>query len=136
MGILDPFQMWREAVTLIEGEINSLASRKMESAEFAQVANQFSRVSLGMQHVFERSLASVLRGLELPSRSEVDALAGAVRRLEDKVDQLLPSPVKPSLVPRPSRTRRPPPQPDTVQVAPKSVKRALKPATRREPKED
>jgi hypothetical protein len=134
VGIFDPFQMWREAVTLIEGEINSLASRKMESAEFAQAANQFSKVSLGVQHVLEHSLASVLRRLELPSRSEVDALATTVQRIEDKLDQLLPTPVKPSLGPRPSRTRRP--SPGTAQVAPKTLKRAPKLATRRVPKED
>jgi hypothetical protein len=126
--------MWREAINLIEGEINSLAARKLESAEFAQAANQFSKVSLGVQHVFERSFASALRCLELPSRSEVDALASAVQRIEDKLDQLLPSSVNPALVARPSRTRRPSPPPGTA--ATKTVPRTLKPAARRAPKED
>ena len=129
MGILDPFQMWRETITLIEGEINSLASRKMEAAEFAQAANQFSKVSLGMQHVVERSFASVLRRLELPSRSEFDALGDAVQRIEDKLDRLLPTPATPALAPRPTRTRRPSPPADSVPVASKPVKRVLKRAT-------
>ncbi len=129
MGILDPFQMWRETITLIEGEVNALASRKMQAPEFAQAANQFTKVSLGMQHVFERSLAGVLRRLELPSRAEVDALASAVQRIEDKLDQLLPVPVKPSLAPRPTRTRRPSP-PSTAKATAKSAKKALEPATK------
>ncbi|NUU38075.1 hypothetical protein [Pseudomonas sp. C2B4] len=136
MGMLDPFQMWRDAVNLIEGEVNAFAARKMESAEFAQAANQFSKVSVGMQHVFERSLASVLRRLELPSRSELDTLAASVQRIEDKLDQLLPAPVSLSVAPRPSRSRRPSPPSNTSPVAAKSVKRALKPAARRAPKED
>jgi len=127
VGMFDPFQIWRETLTLIEGEINSLASRKMETAEFAQAANQFNKVSLGMQHVLERSLASVLRRLELPSRTEVDALACAVQRIEDKLDQLTPAPVKPSHAPRPTRTRRPPPI--VAKAATKPVKRTRKPVT-------
>lgn len=134
MGILDPFQMWREAINLIEGEINAVAARKQESAEFAQAANQFSKVSLGVQHVFERSFAGALRRLELPSRSEVDALATAVQRIEDKLDRLLPSAVNAALVPRPSRNRRPSTPPEAA--AAKTVKRTLKPAARRAPKED
>ncbi|WP_422418329.1 hypothetical protein [Pseudomonas sp. GZD-222] len=130
MGILDPFQMWRDTISLIEGEVNALASRKMEAPEFAQAANQFSKVSLGMQHVFERSLAGVLRRLELPSRAEVDALASAVQRIEDKLDQLLPTPVKPALIPRPTRTRRPSPPPSSAKVVSKSAKGTLKPATK------
>ncbi|TDF83932.1 phasin family protein [Pseudomonas sp. H9] len=133
MGILDPFQMWREAVTLVESEINALAVRKLESAEFAQAANQFSKVSLGVQHVVERSLAAALRRLELPSRSEVDALTTAVQRIEDKLEQLLPSAVNPAHAPRPPRTRRPAPP---AAPASKTAKRTLKPATRRAPKED
>lgn len=136
MGMFDPFQMWREAVNLIEEEVNSFASRKMESAEFAKAANQFSKVSVGMQHVLERSLASVLRRLELPSRTEIDTLAASVQRIEDKLDQLLPAPVSLAVAPRPSRTRRPPSAADATQAAATSVKRSLKPATRRAPKED
>lgn len=131
MGILDPFHIWREAISLVEGEINSLAARKLESAEVAQAVNQFSKVTLGVQHVFDRSFASALRRLELPSRSEVDALASAVQRIEDKLDQLLPAPVNGALATRPTRARRPSPP-----AAPKTVKRTLKPATTRAPKED
>ncbi|HEF4760149.1 TPA: hypothetical protein SAN82_002584 [Pseudomonas putida] len=136
MGMLDPFQMWRDAVNLIEDEVNSFAARKMESAEFAKAANQFSKVSIGMQHVLDRSVASVLRRLELPSRAELDTLAASVQRIEDKLDQLLPVPVTPSVAPKPSRTRRPLPPSSATQAAAKPVKRALKPATRRGPKED
>lgn len=135
MGMLDPFQMWGEALNVIEREINSLASRKMESPEVAQAVHQFSRVSLGMQHVLERSVASVLRRLELPSRCEVDALASAVQRIEDKLDQLLPPSATASLAPRPSRTLQPSPPKSGTQQGSKSVKRVLKPASQRAPKE-
>ncbi|MGE8150122.1 hypothetical protein ACQKP5_02600 [Pseudomonas vancouverensis] len=136
MGMFDPFQMWRDALDLIEGEINSLASRKMESAEFAQAAQQFSRVSIGVQHVVERSLASVLRRLDLPSRAELDTVASALQRVEDKLDQLLPSSLNSSPAPRPSRSRRPAVPRGNAQGTTTAVKRVLKPAGKRAPKEE
>lgn len=103
----DPLQLFRETLNKLESGINGMAARRMDSDEFAQALNRYSRVSLGLQHVFEKSLACCFERLDLPSRTEVSALAAAVQRVEDKLDQLLPVTAPAALVPRPPRTRRP-----------------------------
>ncbi|WP_397448628.1 hypothetical protein [Pseudomonas sp. NA-150] len=122
----NPFQRVREAVTLLEDGINALAARKMESKQFAQAASQIARVSLGVRHVFEKTLACSFKRLDIPSRRDLFELNSLVRRVEDKLDHLLPPHAVPSLAPRPARTRRPPEPPAKV---------ALKPATKRKVKE-
>jgi hypothetical protein len=70
--------------------------------------------------------------MDLPSRSEVAALAAALQRVEDKLDQLLPAPTSEVIAPRPPRTRRPTPEP--VATPAEVKKTALKRATKRKPK--
>lgn len=103
----DPLQLCREALNKLENGINELAVRKMDSKEFAQALHRYSKVSLGMQYVVEKSLACCLERLDLPSRTEVTTLAMALQRVEDKLDQLLPTTPQATLVPKPPRTRRP-----------------------------
>ncbi len=103
---LDPFDMWRQALTKLEGGVNALSNRSMNSDEFTQALHQFSTVALGMQHVFEKALGAYFKTINLPSRKDVTELATALQRIEDKLDQLVPAP-QPS-GPRPARTRRPP----------------------------
>ncbi|MDE2454831.1 MAG: hypothetical protein KGL43_14655, partial [Burkholderiales bacterium] len=90
---------------------------------------QFMKVSLAGQHVFARALAGLYVRLDLPSRTELAALAAAVQRVEDKVDVLLPP--APSLAPRPARTRRAPtPAPAVAaDVSPKVARTIQKPAS-------
>lgn len=103
---LDPLALMREGVNRLEGGANAFATQKMQSEQFAQVLAQLIKVSLGVQHVFGKTLAGLYARLDVPSRTELAALAAAVQRIEDKVDSML-SPT-PSLVPRPARTRRAP----------------------------
>ncbi|MEJ8856592.1 hypothetical protein WKW79_18595 [Variovorax robiniae] len=106
--IPDLMQWWRTAFDQLENSVNTLGARRMESEEFSQVLNQFSQVSLGMQHAYSQVLARTQKRLDMPSRTEFAALAAAVQRLEDKIDMLLPAAARPSSAPRPARTRRPP----------------------------
>ena len=46
---LDPLQMWREAVTKLESEVNSLATGSTKSQDVVRALHQFSNVSLGME---------------------------------------------------------------------------------------
>ncbi|MBB2497087.1 hypothetical protein [Aquipseudomonas ullengensis] len=103
----DPLQLCRDALNKLENGINGIATRKMESSEFAQALNRYSRISLGMQYVVEKSLACCFERLDLPSRTEISTLAAAVQRVEDKLDQLLPVVSPAALEPKPPRTRRP-----------------------------
>ncbi|MNZ34682.1 hypothetical protein D3C78_520630 [compost metagenome] len=129
----DPLQLCREALNKVETGVNEYASRRMESKEFAQVVSQVSKVSLGVKHVSEKSIASVYRHLDIPTRAEVDALAVALRRVEDKLDQLLPK--QEAAVPRPARTRRPAVAETAVEEKTKApAKRAAKPKAKAEEK--
>ncbi|WP_448680861.1 hypothetical protein [Pseudomonas nicosulfuronedens] len=103
----DPMQLCRELLNKLEHGVNEFAARKMESREFAQALTCYVRASTGARYLAERSLASLLEHLDLPSRSEVQELAVAVQRIEDKLDSLLPDADAQCLVPRPPRGRRP-----------------------------
>ncbi|MNR33869.1 hypothetical protein D3C85_1515860 [compost metagenome] len=69
--------------------------------------DQYARVSLGLRHLSQTSLERLYKHLDVPSRGEVDALAASLRRVEDKLDQLLPAATSTQIAPRPPRTRRP-----------------------------
>lgn len=103
----DPLQLCREALNKLESGINGFASRKMDSPEFGRRMSSCTRVSSGARYLAERSVARLLEHLDLPSRQEVRELADAVRRIEDKLDQLLPDMGPKALTPRPPRSRRP-----------------------------
>jgi hypothetical protein len=104
----DPLQMWRDAVTRLENDVNALATDSMKSQEVARSLNQFSAVSLGMQQIFEKVVDGYLRRANLPSRKEVAELAQALERIEAKLDRLLPADALAAPERRPARTRRPP----------------------------
>ncbi len=105
----DPFQMWRDAVAKLEGDVNSLVTGSMDSPEMMRSVHQLSRLSLGAQQAFERAVGACFAKLNLPSRKDITALAAALQRVEDKLDRLLPAAAAESPPPsRPARTRRPP----------------------------
>ena len=103
--LVDPLQMWRDAVTKLESEVNSLATGSTKSDEVVRALHQFSSVSLGMEQVLEKVIGGYLRRANLPSRKEVLELAESLRRIEDKLVRVLPADSAPA--PRPPRTRRP-----------------------------
>ncbi|MBM7062528.1 hypothetical protein JQX08_17585 [Pseudomonas sp. UL073] len=129
--IPDPLQLCRAALTKLENRVNAFAAEKMDSDEFARALNQYSKVSLGLQYLVEKSLTCVFERMDLPRRSEVQALASAVQRVEDKLDQLLPA--GEAVAARPPRTRRPldivPEQ--ALAEAQARVKRSSQPSARR-----
>jgi len=106
--IPDPLQMWRDALTQLESNVNSLVTGSMDSKDVMRSVHQLSTVSLGLQQAFEKAIGSYLAKVNLPSRKDVTELAEALQRIEDKVDRLAqPNGAAPSM-PRPARTRRPP----------------------------
>ncbi|MFK0087332.1 hypothetical protein ACIQUS_08555 [Pseudomonas sp. NPDC090755] len=121
--IPDPFKLYRESLNRLEQGANALATRHADSPYMARTLLGISRLALGARHVSEQSLVSVYRHLALPSRHEVETIAAAVQRVEDKLDLLLPESAKPARPQRPERSRRP--APDAAEaVAPQGVKRA------------
>lgn len=111
MALPDPFKLYRDAITRFESGVNALAARHLDSREVGLVIDQYARVSLSLQHLSQTSLERLYKHLDVPSRGEVDALAASLRRVEDKLDQLLPAAASPQIAPRPPRTRRPPAEP-------------------------
>src|SRR6476660_4412077 len=89
--IPDPFQLWREALTKLEGNANSLVTGSMDSQELVRSMHQLSTLSLNMQQAFEKAIGSYLARVNLPSRKDVSELAAALQRVEDKLDRLLPA---------------------------------------------
>ncbi|MDM0103434.1 hypothetical protein QTH97_00715 [Variovorax sp. J22R24] len=117
--ILDPLAMWRDAVDRLEGGVNSFTTSNMESEQFSQALAIVLRASLGTHHLFDKNMARLYERMGLPSRSEVQAIAASLRRIEDKLDMLLPQPAPAH---RPARTRRAP------AVAAEPVPKRLPPA--------
>ena len=105
----DPFQLWREALTKLEGNVNSMVTGSMESQEMMRSVHQLSALSLGLQQAFEKAIGAYFAKINLPSRKDVAELAAALQRVEEKLDRLLPaSALSAAAPPRPARTRRPP----------------------------
>ena len=130
--IPDPLQMWRDAVTKLESNVNSLVTGSMESPEVVRSLHQFRTVSLGMEQAFEKAIGSYLSKVNLPSRKDIADLAATLQRIEDKLDRVLPAPPQTALAPRPPRTRRPPapattaPQSPPEKAAPTKPRRGAK----------
>jgi hypothetical protein len=103
----DPFQLWRDAVTRMENEINSRAADGAKSQALAQSLQQLSNASQTIQQLVERALEGYLRRVNLPSRKQVAELADSLRRIEDKLDRLAPAQAPVADAPRPARTRKP-----------------------------
>lgn len=125
---LDPFEMWRQALSKLEGEFNSLANKSAASGELTGALSQFGGVSRGMQQAFEKALAGTYKRLNLSSRQEMTALAESLQRIEGKLDELLTANAPPTRGPGPARTRRPP---DEAAAPAATVAAAVRPAARR-----
>jgi hypothetical protein len=110
-GTFDPLAMWRESLDRFEKSGNAFLTQNMESEQFSKALGTFLSASLGARHLFDENLAKLYQHADLPSRTEVAALAAAMQRIEDKLDMLLPT--APSTI-RPARTRRPP---DAIDLA-------------------
>ncbi|MCA0244821.1 MAG: hypothetical protein LCI02_28790 [Proteobacteria bacterium] len=107
MKMLDPLQVLRRGLDGFEARVNAITSRQMmASPGFAQKLDLLATVSIGLHHVCESLRADLYARLDLPSRSELRDLAAAVRRVEDKLEELLP-PREPAAAAHPPRTRRP-----------------------------
>ena len=128
--IPDPFQMWRDALTKLEGNVNSLVTGGMDSQELMRSVHQLSTVSLGMQQAFEKAIGSYLARVNLPSRKDVSDLAAALQRVEDKLDRLLPASAGPA-VPRPPPDEVAAPAVETAPPAPAKPSRRTKIAAAR-----
>lgn len=116
----DPFALMRGLASQLEKGLDSLANRGVRSERLAQAAHKALSAQLMAKNVRIQLQNRVLEALNLPSRSDVLALAERLQAIEDRVIALSASldraggerlPARGVLpLPAPPRTRRPPPQ--------------------------
>lgn len=115
----DPFQLWRDALTKFETNINAQAGDTVKSTELVRTMQQASTVAFGMNQAFEKAIEDYLRRRHLPSRGQLLELSDTLQRIEEKIDRLIPA-QRP--LARPARTRRPPPRADEADTAAEPAK--------------
>lgn len=112
--MLDPMDLWRDALTQWEGGANATATKQMGSEEFAQALHAMAGVSTGIQQAVGQANGALLKELNLPSRNDLIDIGARLQRIEEAIEQLTQrlggvAPA-PAAAPRtmPPRTRKPP----------------------------
>ena len=111
----DPTAAWAEFVQKWEHEINQWSGKFTQNEQFAALLGQATKVSMASQKALTDQMESLLRSLNLPSKTQVDALAERLDAIEEAIERLRLSlepgatvaPPPPS-APAPRRTRKPP----------------------------
>ena len=126
-SLLDPLFFWRDLVTQLEKGVNDLSREGMKSPELRRIAGQVSDANTVRKKMTQAVLKRYFEALDLPSRSDVQALDERLQIIEDRVigiastlDRLAGSAAggtRPTVA-GPARTRRPPP---TLDAAPASA---------------
>ena len=108
--LIDPLEFWRKALSDMESSGNTVSLKWLQSPEGADVVQRVAQAQLSMQNVVEKAISAYLKGLNLPSRADIVALAEQMQRIEDKLDALQPPERSRDVAARPARTRQPPQQ--------------------------
>jgi SMC interacting uncharacterized protein involved in chromosome segregation len=111
----DPVANWQEMVQKWEQEVNNWSSKFTETEQFGATMSQATKMSMVAQKALNDRMESLLRSLNLPSKTQVEALGERLDAIEEAIERLRLSlepgaqiPDAPSPVPAPSRTRKPP----------------------------
>lgn len=150
LSMLDPLNLWRDALGQWENRTNQVANQEMKSEDFARATNALLGMSLGLQQALGKANTALLKELNLPSRGELLELGERLQRIEDQLGQIARllgaqgAAASQGPAAMPPRTRRPaqpaavaPPEaaPAEAAVAPPARRRpaAKKPAATRRP---
>lgn len=116
----DPVAMWQTMVGEMEKGFNAFANKAMASPEFSQAMNRAGGVAAGAQKQLGELMEKYLVAMNLPSREQVTGLGERLASIEAQIGEMkfmlgqLASGAgvsQPSdAVPRPPRTKRPPPE--------------------------
>jgi hypothetical protein len=125
LSILNPLEMWREALTQWEGTTNKVAGKQMNTEEFAKVLHSVSGATLGVQQAVTKANRAVLKEMNLASREDLVEIGERLHRIEDMLEYLCRQtagkpPSTPTSPPMPPRTRKPPTAAAPVATAPAS----------------
>ena len=116
----DPVQMWHSFLADMEKQVNSFSNRAMESEEFSRFMNQMTGASAGAKRAFGDFMERYLAAMNLPSRSELIDMGERLNHIEGRLNDIMSllqrvhadvvaADSAASGVPRPPRTKRPPP---------------------------
>ncbi len=114
----DPVANWQQMLQKWEQEVNSWSSKFTETEQFGAGMSQATKFSLVAQKALNDRMETVLRSLNLPSKTQVEALGERLDAIEESIERLrlalepggtIPEPPNPVVAPR--RTRKPPADP-------------------------
>ena len=135
---LDPFVLVRDLVSRLEKSINAFANPVMQSDGFSNGANKAMSAAMVAKKLAQDLTQRYFEALNIPSRSDIMALADRLQSLEDRMigmqatlDRIAGGAARRPSLPAPARTRKPPAPVLEVVVAP-ALKRP--PARTRKPK--
>ena len=117
----DPLAPWRDLLSQWEQSVNALANRTMGSDEYSSSMNGAMGATLKMQETMRQFMTAYLATANLPSRTEVLAIAERIGGVESRLDRIAvlleriaakepgQATAQPAVSrPRPPRTKSPP----------------------------
>lgn len=84
----DPFATWQKMIQDWETEINTWSTRFTQSEEFSAVMGQTTKMMIVAQKTMTERLEGILQTLNLPSKTQIEALADRLDSIEDSIAQL------------------------------------------------
>ena len=107
--------LWRDLLRQWEDTGNSLGTDAMKSPEFSKFMNQATSSSAALQRVFADLSAKYLAALNLPTKSDIAAIAERLDSIEKRIEEMQltmaggqsQGPTDGSFV-KPTRNRQPP----------------------------
>ncbi|MDB5071835.1 MAG: hypothetical protein JWM87_2946 [Candidatus Eremiobacteraeota bacterium] len=84
----DPLALWRDMLSQWETNVNALANRTMASDEYSSQMNGAMGMTLKMQETIRDFMAQYLAATNVPSRTEVLAIAERLGAVEARLDRI------------------------------------------------
>jgi hypothetical protein len=80
--------VWRGLLRQWEDTGNSLGADAMKTAEFSQVMNRATNLSMAVQNLFAQTFSKYLAAMNLPTRADVTALAEQLHAIEGRIEEI------------------------------------------------
>ena len=84
----DPLAVWRDLLSQWEQNVNAIANRTMGSDEYSSSMNGAMAATLKLQETMRQFMATYLASANLPSRTEVLAIAERLGGVETRLDRM------------------------------------------------
>jgi hypothetical protein len=118
----DPVAAWANMLQKWEQDINTWSTKLTDNEQFGALVGGVSRIQLIVQRAVAEQMESTLATLNMPSKTQIEALTERLDGLEDSMDRLRLAVEARALVPGNAAVDLPPP--------PVEPKRTRKPAAK------